>query len=51
LYFFLAIGTGETKQKSKIDAAYNMLVEVQKRNAKTIVNDETRERFAAYGKW
>jgi hypothetical protein len=49
--FFLAIGTGKTKQKSKIDAAYNMLVKVQKRNAKTIVNDKTREQFAAYGKW
>jgi len=49
--FFLAIGTGETKREAKIDAAYKMLVEVQARNRKTILNDKTRKRFAAYAKW
>jgi hypothetical protein len=49
--FFKAIGTGETKQKTKIDASYNLLVEVKERNKKTIVNETTRVRFATYAEW
>jgi hypothetical protein len=39
------------KKKAKINVSYNLLVEVQARNKKIIVNGKTRLRFATYGKW